>query len=128
MVILKFISEINPIPATTKLIPYRPNLKTGPLSKKFATKRFAFFFQQQILPFFFQGYDAKNLIVFGNSHAYKAFIGIVQIFKPIARHITLISMSACVPGSKNFQHHALYRVNYAKILKFFSGLEPKGEV
>jgi hypothetical protein len=85
--------------------------KTCLLLKKSVTKRFVCNAVSQITQIL-QGQGTKNIVVFGNSHAYKAFIGIVQIFKPIAKHITLISTPACVPGSKEHQHHTLYQVSY----------------
>ncbi|KAI6177821.1 O-acetyltransferase OatA [Aphelenchoides bicaudatus] len=62
-----------------------------------------------------QGNGDKNIVVFGNSHAFRAFVGIAQIFKPIAKTITLVSTSGCVPGS--YEHQSNAEENVLNLLK-----------
>ncbi|KAI6171263.1 hypothetical protein M3Y97_01051500 [Aphelenchoides bicaudatus] len=64
------------------------------------------------------GKGNKTIVVFGNSHAYLMFGGIVQFFKPIAKEITLISEPACVLGDKQHQHYILSAARRRRCTKF----------
>jgi hypothetical protein len=58
-----------------------------------------------------QGSGKKTIVVIGNSHAYKSFIGTTQIFKPISKKIILIAEPACVPAIKEQQNIGLNNVS-----------------
>jgi hypothetical protein len=53
----------------------------------------------------------KTIIVIGNSHGFSAFIGITHMFKPISKHIILISHGSCVQTSEKYQFRGMSKVS-----------------
>ncbi|KAI6170640.1 Acyl-transf-3 domain-containing protein [Aphelenchoides bicaudatus] len=54
-----------------------------------------------------KGNGNKTVIVIGNSHAFRPFTAIARMFRPLAREITLISVTSCFPGSEHHQSSIL---------------------
>ncbi|KAI6171266.1 hypothetical protein M3Y97_01051800 [Aphelenchoides bicaudatus] len=65
-----------------------------------------------------KGNGTKNIVVLGNSHAYLSFIGVAEMFKPIAREIVLFGTPACVLGSKQHQYYKMDPLTREKCVNF----------
>ncbi|KAI6223230.1 hypothetical protein M3Y95_00867500 [Aphelenchoides besseyi] len=50
-----------------------------------------------------KGFGAKNIILVGNSHALHNFPGVAYVFRPIYKHLTLLTRDSCLPTIRKFQ-------------------------
>jgi hypothetical protein len=75
-------------------------------------------------PLSFQGNGTKSIVVFGNSHARTAHLGIEEAFRGVYKHLSLFARNGCmiIPWPDKLREKIRERNDYKKCISFMQNL------